>query len=107
MARNRCHPLNLPGAMRILLGIVLVLTTATALWCGAGYIGAKPQQIETRAELRQVRVTGQPISEQDIAVHVSRIGRQGRNWGIAAGMAGTSAFAALACLIAANKRKPT
>jgi hypothetical protein len=39
--------------MRILLVIVLVLTTLLALWCAAGYFGAPVQQLETRAELSQ------------------------------------------------------
>jgi hypothetical protein len=89
--------------MRILLAIVLVLTIATALWCAAGYVSAKPQQIETRAELLQARETGLPISNQDIGVHVARIGHHGTNWGIAAGMASAAALGALACLIATFK----
>ena len=93
--------------MRILLAIVFVLTTATALWCAAGYVSAKPQQIETRAELLQTRANGRPISDQDIEVHVSRIGHQGTNLGIAAVMAGAAALGAIACLIADTRKTQT
>jgi len=91
--------------MRILLVIVLLLTTLLTLWCAAGYFGASAQQIETRAELSQSQIA--KLSDADIAVHVSRVGQQGRNWGIAGVLASASALAVLVSLILASKRKTT
>jgi hypothetical protein len=93
--------------MRLLLGIVLLLTTLLALWCASGYFFAPAQQIQMRAELEQSQATRQPLSDADIAVHGSRVGRQGRNWGIASVLAGSSALVAAASLILASKRKTT
>lgn len=93
--------------MRILLVIVLLLTMLLTLWCAAGYFFAPAQQTETRAELRQSQATQRPLSDAEIAVHVSRVGQQGRNWGIAAVLAVTSNMAVLAVLVLASKRKTT
>jgi hypothetical protein len=93
--------------MRVLLVIVLLLTLLLTLWCAAGYFGAPAQQIETGAELSQSKATQQPLTDADIAVHVSRVGRQGRNWGIAAALAGASVLATLASIIAASRKKAT
>lgn len=90
--------------MRILLGLVLLLTTLLTLWCALEFVGAQAQQIDTRAELSQSQITR--LSDNEIAVHVSRIGRQGRNWAIATVLAGASAVAVLAAMILAGK-KPT
>jgi hypothetical protein len=90
--------------MRILLVLVLLLTTLLTLWCAAGYFFTPAQQIETRAELQQGQATQRPLSDADIATHVSRIGQQGRNWGVAAVLAGASALAVFAALVLANKR---
>ena len=89
--------------MRILLVIVLLLTVLLTLWCAAGFFGAPAQQIEMRAELSQSQATH--LSDADIAVHVSRLGRQARHSGFAAVLAGASALAALAALILASRKK--
>lgn len=90
--------------MRILLAILLLLAFALTVLCAACYFGAQGQQIETRAELRQSQSTGQPITDTDIAVHVSRVGRQGRNWGIAGVLAAVCGASALAALVLATRR---
>jgi hypothetical protein len=91
--------------MRLLLIIALFLSTLLVLWCAAGYFAAPSQQIETRAELSRSPALQQPLTDADIAVHVSRVGRQGRNWGIAAALAGLSSLAVAGCLILASRRK--
>jgi hypothetical protein len=91
--------------MRILLCIVLLLTLLLTLWCAAGYFTAPAQQIETGAELSHLQATRQPPTDTDIALHVSRVGQQGRNSGIAAILAGASAFGVVAALVLASKRK--
>ena len=68
--------------MRIALYILLLLAALLTLICITCYFGAGAQEIETGAELRASRSTEQPISERDIAIHVSRLERQERNWGI-------------------------
>jgi hypothetical protein len=92
--------------MRVLLVIVLLLTILLTLWCAAGYFGAPAQQIETRAELSESQAAQRPLTDAEIAVHVSRVGRQGRNWGFAAALASGSVLATLASLIAASRKKP-
>jgi hypothetical protein len=91
--------------MRSLLVIALLLTVLLTLWCAAGYYFAPAQQIETRAELHQSRVSG--LTDAEIAAHVARVGQQGRNWGFAALGAGASAGFSLAALILTFKRKTT
>ena len=91
--------------MRSLLVIGLVLTMLLTLWCAAGYYFAPVQQIETRAELQQSRVSG--LSDAEIATHVARVGQQGRNWGFAAFGAGAVTGVLLITLILASKRKTT
>lgn len=88
--------------MRILLGLVLLLTALLTLWCASQYVGAQAQQIDTRAELSQSQITR--LSDNEIAVHVSRMGRMGRNWAIATLLAGASAVAVFAAMILAEKK---
>ena len=91
--------------MRSLLVIALLLTVLLTLWCAAGYYFAPAQQIETRAELQQSRVSG--LSDAEIATHVARVGQQGRNWGFAALGAAAAAGISLTALILTSKRKTT
>jgi hypothetical protein len=93
--------------MRILLTVALFLTTLLTLCCAFEYFAAQAQQIETRAELSQSQATRQPLADIDIAVHVSRVGQQGRNWGIAATLAGASTLVVFASLVMASKKKVT
>lgn len=93
--------------MRILLLIMLVLTAANTLLCAGGYFGAQGQQIETKAELRKTQASGSPLSDDDIARHVSRIRQQGRNWSIAGAISAAATAATLVSLIVANRRMPT
>lgn len=91
--------------MRSLLIIAFLVTVLLTLWCAAGYYFAPAQQIETRAELQQSRVSG--LSDAEIATHVARVGQQGRNWGLAALGAGAVAGVVLTVLIFSSKRKTT
>lgn len=91
--------------MRLILGIIALLPAVLTLWCAASYLSTKPQLIETRAELNHLPATGQPLSERDVAPYVSRMRQSGSNWGYAALMAGASALAAFAGLIATKGSK--
>ncbi len=89
--------------MRILLVFALFVGALLTLWCAAGYLFAPAQQIETRAELQRSRDSG--LTDAEIAVHVSRVGRQGRNWGFAALGAGAVTGVSLVALVLSNRRK--
>ena len=93
--------------MRTLLAIAVALATAITVWSAAGYFGAAGQQIETGAELRKSQASGQAVTDAEIAIHVSRIGRQGRNWGIAALMSAAIAVVSLMALAIASRPKHT
>lgn len=90
--------------MRLLLVITAALAAAITVWTAAGYFSATGQRIETSAELRKSQLTGLPITDAEIATHVSRIERQGRNWGIAAGL--SSAIAIVSLIAVATARRP-
>jgi hypothetical protein len=105
---GRCaSPGSLGVAMRALLFIVILLAAATTVLCAAGYFGAAAQQGETGAELRKSQASGKALTDAEIAVHLSRIGQQGRNWGIAGLMSGATGIAALMALIIGSKMRST
>ena len=93
--------------MRTLLVIVVALAAAVTVWSATGYFGAGAQQIETGAELRKSQSSGQAVTDTEIATHVSRIGQQGRNWGIAALMSAAIVVVSLMALAIASRPKLT
>jgi hypothetical protein len=71
--------------------IAFLFAAATTAWIGAGYFGANAQQLETHAELLKIQSSGLTLTDAEIAILVSRMGQQGRNWAIPAVMSAATA----------------
>jgi hypothetical protein len=54
--------------------------------------------METRAELEKVRSESRPMSEGEVAVHISRMDSEAFRWSVAAALAGASVVATLGAL---------
>ncbi len=85
--------------MRTLLAILLLLTAALAVLCASAYFTTAARQAETQSELSHSKLSGQPVTDADIAVQTAHIAHQGRLWGFAALLAGSAAFVAIVSVL--------
>ena len=91
--------------MKVSLGVAFLLTVAVTFLACAEYAVTKGRQDETRGELRHLVASKEPVSEAEIEIHVSRIGSQGRRWGLVALSSGGAACVMLGLLLFGWKRQ--
>jgi hypothetical protein len=89
--------------MRATLSIAAILGLLATFWCAAGFFFAPAQAAETRAELSVFLNRALTVDVPEI--HSSRLKQQGRNFGIACLLMGTSTALMLVALKKSHREK--